>query len=156
MWLGSRSDHAARGRLEPGLVLGASLACCVLLADGMLWLDVWWPTAFIYLLAVVCLAVIVREAPLSASAIRASRRRLGDTRRRVREHSRSHCGDRGGDCPVGRVADGAHLDRMAGLGLLDAMPPPYFLAFALLLAALSPQSPDRFSRSGCWAPTSWR
>jgi hypothetical protein len=32
---------------------------------------------------------------------------------------------------------GAHLDRMSGLGLLNAMPPTYFVAFALLLVGFA-------------------
>ena len=52
----------ARGRVELGLVLGASLAASAFVAQSMLWLGVWWPRALLYRLAAVCLPVAARLA----------------------------------------------------------------------------------------------
>jgi GT2 family glycosyltransferase len=54
---------AALGRrppsAEPGLVVGASFGVAALFAQTMLWLGAWWPTAFLYALAVLCLAPLL-------------------------------------------------------------------------------------------------
>jgi GT2 family glycosyltransferase len=123
------------GRLEPGLVLGASLACCVLGAEAMLWLDAWWPKAFLYLLAGVCLAVLLAGGPA-----RGERNPRGSPFT-ARSHAPPIPADIRAHIAVIAVAitawaaslTGADLNRMAGLGLLNAMPPTYFLAIALLL-----------------------
>jgi GT2 family glycosyltransferase len=128
-----------RGRLEPGLALGASLAGSAVLAQSMLWLGAWWPTACTYVLGAVC------GPPLLARLHRATRWRLppGSTLelRRLRHAL--------GRIPRSAVAHGAilsaalvawaaslvgaDLSRIDGYGLLSALPPTYFLGFALLL-----------------------
>ena len=123
------------GRLEPGLVLGASLACCVLAAEAMLWLDTWWPKAFLYLLAVVCLGVLLKGNPARGERnLRASPLAAPGQTQRVPGDIRAHIALIAVAIALWAVSlTGADLDRMAGLGLLNAMPPTYFLAFALLL-----------------------
>ena len=50
---------APRGRdVEPGAVLGVSLAVSVLVAQAMLWLGGWWPQAATCALAAACLVSI--------------------------------------------------------------------------------------------------
>jgi GT2 family glycosyltransferase len=49
----------AEPKAEPGLVLGTSLALCTFLAWLMLWLHAWQPSAVLYALAGVCLALLV-------------------------------------------------------------------------------------------------
>jgi cellulose synthase/poly-beta-1,6-N-acetylglucosamine synthase-like glycosyltransferase len=44
---------------EPGLVVGASFGVAALFAQTMLWLGAWWPTAFLYALAVLCLVPLL-------------------------------------------------------------------------------------------------
>jgi GT2 family glycosyltransferase len=128
-----------RGRAEAGLVVGASLAGTALLAQSMLWLGAWWPKAFLYALAVGCLSVfIVQALRRTLPPLRASQLRPTVAPERVRGISP------GTAAHIGVIAIaiaawassvmGADLNRMAGIGLLNAMPPTYFLGFALLLA----------------------
>lgn len=131
---------AARGRMEAGLIAGVSLGVTAVVAQSMLWLGAWWPRAFLYALAAACLF------PL-ASSLDLERRRGGGGRRgraalkRVRhaidgipETASVH-----GTLLVVALGAwaasllGADLSAMGGVGLLSAMPPTYFLAFALLL-----------------------
>ena len=120
---------ALRGSPELGLVLGASLAVSALIAQSMLWLGAWWPDAAVYLLAGSCLAVFGA--------------RPGPKRRRPRARMRGPGLSPGVVPHLAVVAlalaawawslAGADLERMAGTGLLGALPASYFLAFALLL-----------------------
>jgi GT2 family glycosyltransferase len=132
---GASLVHALRGRPEPGLVIATSLALSALVAQSMLWLGTWWPSTFLYVLAAVCLSVLlacrrVGRPPSPRGSPNAARR----VARRVPAYVRWHLA-------VIAVAIaawaasllGTELNRMEGLGLLDAMPPAYFIAFALLL-----------------------
>jgi GT2 family glycosyltransferase len=80
--LGNRAVSA-----EPGLVLGASLGLAAVLAQTMLWLDAWWPKAFLYLLAAGCLfplLVRLREPAARRTQARSSApsgRAIDDARR---------------------------------------------------------------------------
>jgi beta-glucanase (GH16 family) len=124
-----------RGRAELGLVLGLSLGASAVLAQSMLWLDLWQPRAYLYGLAVACLPPLVAR-------LRSSRPGRSTT---VLERARAAAGSIApsaslhavlvGAAMLAWVASlaGADLSRIAGLGLLNAMPPTYFLAFALLL-----------------------
>ena len=128
--------RALRGRPEPGLVIATSLACSALVAQSMLTLGAWWPRTFLYLVAAVCLSALLvgtrvgrlrrpRDSPVAA---------LGNARR-IPAYIRWHIAV----IAVAMTAwatslFGADLSRMAGLGLLNALPPAYFVAFALLLA----------------------
>jgi GT2 family glycosyltransferase len=127
---------ALGGRTELGLVVGASLGCSALVAQSMLWLGTWWPSAFLYLMAAVSLAVLAidRRQP-NERRPRGSPIAAWFRTARVPQDARPHIAV----LAVAMAAWGAslaaaELPRMAGLGLLNAMPPTYFLAFALLLA----------------------
>jgi GT2 family glycosyltransferase len=133
---GAALVYALRGRPEPGLVIAASLACSALVSQSMLWLGAWWPTTSLYLLAAVCACVLFAGIRVGgprrarASPVAARRETPGDP-----AYVRGHLAV----IAVALVAwaaslHGADLGRMAGLGLLNAMPPTYFIAFALLLA----------------------
>jgi GT2 family glycosyltransferase len=123
--------EALRGSPEPGLVVGASLAVSALIAQSMLWSGVWWPDALLYALAAVCLWVLVSErGPPSGAPLAGLTQAVGGIPADIAAH-------------VGVVAvalaawaaslAGADLTQIGGTGLLGAMPPTYFLAFALLL-----------------------
>jgi GT2 family glycosyltransferase len=133
---GAALVKALGGRGEPGLIVGASLACSALLAQSMLWLGVWWPKGFLYLLAGACLfTLVVHPGVRGRPRLRGSPGAVTDAARKIAPDIRIH---------VVVVATamvawatslaGADLSRMAGIGLLNAMPPAYFLSFALLLA----------------------
>jgi GT2 family glycosyltransferase len=132
---GAALVHALRGRPEPGLVIAASLACSALVAQSMLWLGAWWPTTALYLLAAVCPCVLFAGRRVGRlRSPRASPVAPQGEARRVPAYVRGHLAV----IAVALVAwttslHGADLSRMAGLGLLNAMPPTYFIAFALLL-----------------------
>ena len=140
---------AVRGRLELGLVLGVSLAISALVAQSMLWFDTWRPNEILYGLAGACLL------PLALQMRRQGRtgvepRRVTALRNRFRL-----TGVRGavGGVPRFAVAHAAlltvalllwgvslaeaDLSRMAGIGLLNAMPATYFVAFGLLLVGFA-------------------
>ena len=124
-----------RGRAEFGLVLGASLGTSAVLACSMLWLGTWNPDAFLYGLSAVCLAALLPALRRAAASGR------GMSVGRVRSAAAG--------VPASVVLHGAlltaataawlaslagtNLGRIAGLGLVNALPPAYFLAFALLL-----------------------
>jgi GT2 family glycosyltransferase len=124
-----------RGKLEFGLVLGASFGVIALVAQTMLWLGAWDPKAFLYGLALVCLAPLLAPLHSAAQSLpgivgRRTRSALTTLPPALAVH--------------GLVLTGAivawsialrttHLTRMAGLGLLDAVPPTYFVAFGLVL-----------------------
>jgi GT2 family glycosyltransferase len=127
---GTALVKALRGGVEPGLVLGASLGVSALIAQSMLWLGTWWPEVFLYLLAAACLTVL-------ATHRRPERRRppVDGLLPRVPPGVAPHLAV----VALALVAwatsiAGADLDRIADTGLLGAMPPSYFVAFALLLA----------------------
>jgi GT2 family glycosyltransferase len=126
-------------RMEFGLVLGVSLGATALLAQSMLWLGLWQPTAYVYGVAAVCLPVL--GARLYLSTRRPLRTPTEPAQGTVARMSRSAAGHAGllaaalGAWVVS--VEGADVNRMAGLGLLDAMPPSYFVAFALLLVGFA-------------------
>jgi GT2 family glycosyltransferase len=127
---------ALRGRMELGLVIGVSLGVTAVAAQSMLWLGDWSPRPALYGLAAACLL------PLASSLALGLRRAGGG---RVRHHID----------PIPRtawlhgtlvvVALGlwgasllrADLTSMGGVGLLSALPPTYFFAFALLLVGFA-------------------
>ncbi len=134
----------ARGRPEPGLVLGISLGATAVLAQTMLWLGAWWPRAFLYGLSGLCLmAVAPGFARLSAprpstAGARAALARARLAARRITPEAHTHAAL----IIVALLAWtesllGAHLNRIGGLGLLQAMPATYFLACALLLVGFA-------------------
>jgi beta-glucanase (GH16 family)/GT2 family glycosyltransferase len=126
---------ALRGRTELGLVLGASLGISTVLAQSMVSLDLWWPRAYLYGVAAACLLVLVTR--LDIARPRPPRALLSRARGALAKAPPS-AGRHAALLTVAMLAwvaslAGADLNRMAGLGLLDAMPPTYFVAFALLL-----------------------
>jgi GT2 family glycosyltransferase len=156
-----------RGRFELGLVLGVSLAGSAMLAASMLWLGAWWPKAFLYGLAAACLPTLFFQLDISSLQRALGTRLLAsspparwsssgsvtwvftqparlepltvrDAVGRIPPFFAGH----GALLTVALVAwaaslAGADLSRMAGLGLLNAMPPTYFIAFALLLVGFA-------------------
>jgi GT2 family glycosyltransferase len=127
---------ALRGRPEPGLVIAASLACSVLVAQSMLWLGAWWPQASLYFLAAFCLAVLVAGSHIRPRrTVRGSPAAAWSETWRVPPHIAWHIALIGVAMTAWAASLlGADMSRIAGLGLLNAVPPTYFLAFALLLA----------------------
>jgi hypothetical protein len=138
------------GRREPGLIIGLSLATVAVVAQSMLWLGAWSPAAFFYALAAACLLGLASAAARSVTTAtvdalgpgrrvrprnglglgRAVRRLIG----RLSWTTAFHAGVLAGALLLWALAlAGAQLGRMAGLGLLDALPVSYFIAFALLL-----------------------
>jgi GT2 family glycosyltransferase len=128
------------GRAEElGLVLGTSLAVSAVLAQSMLWLGAWQPEAYLYVLAAACLPPLVAR-------VHVSWRKPPDTP--LEPLRNAAAGLTPSEAVHGAVVVtalavwgaslmGADLSRMAGLGLLNAMPPTFFLAFALLLAGFT-------------------
>jgi GNAT superfamily N-acetyltransferase len=123
---------AMRRRAELGLVLGASLAVTVVLAQCMIWLHAWWPTAWLVGLALACLPALVAQLDLRlprptlpSGAVRGAHRSFPEL---------GHSALLAGVLFLwGLSLLGADVGRVAGFGLLDALPLPYFLALALLL-----------------------
>ncbi len=141
---GSAFLTAVRGRGEPGLILGISLGATAVFAQTMLWLGAWWPRAFLYGLSGLCLiavapslaSVLVRRQSITSA--RAVLARVPLALRRITPEAHTHAAL----IIVALLAWtesllGAHLDRIGGLGLLQAMPATYFLAFALLLVGFA-------------------
>jgi GT2 family glycosyltransferase len=123
--------EALRGSPEPGLVVGASIAVSALVAQSMLWIGVWWPDAVLYALAASCLWALVSErGPPSGAPLAA----VSQTAGRIPTDIAAHLGVIA-LAMTAWVASlvGADLTRIGGTGLLGAMPPTYYLAFALLL-----------------------
>lgn len=123
------------GRLEFGLVLGTSLGASVLLAGSMVWLAEWEPKPLLYGLCLVCLPPLwagLRRGLRLASVLSPERVRsaIAAIPASVALHGAlltlvaSAC--------VASVA-GTDVDRIAGLGLVNALPWTYFLALALLV-----------------------
>ena len=121
---GAALVSALGGKAELGLVLGVSLACSALGAQCMLWLGAWWPRVAVFALAAVCLPVLARHRP-----------RRGPARApRIPAKSAGHVAVITAAMAAWAVSIlGADLSRMAGLGLLEALPATYFIGFALLL-----------------------
>lgn len=129
---------AVRGRLEPGLVVGVSTAAAAVIAQSMLWLHAFLPRTFLYCLAAICLVPLARNVKLNRLRTGANWRIAGYPSRLTRLGS-----FRGAALHVTLLALAlalwgvsllaADLSRMGGIGLLDAVPPTYFVAFALLL-----------------------
>ena len=112
----------------------------------MLWLDSWHPRPFLYGLSLICLpfllVALLRRRPLVTLP--------GNLPVAVAEYPRA-------SAVHGLLVAlamlmwalslvGANLNRMAGLGLLDALPPTYFVALGLLLVsfarAVTREKPD--------------
>lgn len=114
------------GRMEPGLILGTSLAGTAIGAQAMVWAGVWWPKTIFCLFAAFCLG------PLTAGL--QWRPRFPRISFEARSHGALVC--------VALLAWGvsvaaADTSETSGIGLLAALPPTYFLAFALLLAGFA-------------------
>jgi GT2 family glycosyltransferase len=123
---------ALRERLDAALAVGASLAASAVLAQSMLSLGVWQPEALVYVLAVACLPPLLGR--VAVPPVRPGLQRVRDALSGTPHFAAGH----GTLLAVALVAwaaslAGADLGRIADLGLLNAMPPTYFLAFALLL-----------------------
>jgi GT2 family glycosyltransferase len=126
---------ALGGRGEPGLVVGTSLACSALIAQSMLWLGTWWPKAFLYLLAGVCLLTLATHARAQRPRARASPGAARRVARKLAPDIAAHIVLIAVAMAVwGASLSDADLSRIAGIGLLNALPPAYFVGFGLLLA----------------------
>jgi GT2 family glycosyltransferase len=130
---------ALRGRAELALTVGVSLGVTVVLAQSMLWLGFWHPQLYLYGLAGICFPPLV-------SRVRLSRRGpAGMAFRRAREVVTNAPHATLGHLTLlaaavalwGASLTGAHLSRMAGIGLLDAMPSSFFIAFALIVVGFA-------------------
>jgi GT2 family glycosyltransferase len=123
---------AMRRRAELGLVLGASIAVTVVAAQCMIWLHAWGPTAWLFGLAVVCLPPLVARLELALPRPRLPSATFGGAYRGFPEPG--HAALLAGALLLWGVSlVGADVGRIAGFGLLDALPATYFLALALLL-----------------------
>lgn len=128
-----------RGRTELGLVIGTGLATGAVLAQTMLWLGVWWPTAYVCLLAAACGAPLLRRlsrAPRARTEPRGLRQltRTRSSFARTPKFIWAHVALLSAAMAAWGVSlASADLSRIDGLGLISAMPPTYFLAFATLL-----------------------
>lgn len=134
---------AVRGRAETGLVIGASAGLAGVIAQLMLWLDAWSPGAWLYALAIACLLPLGRRL-LETGGTRASiSEGIAVARLRVRQaalakSTATHIALIAGALLAwGASLAGADLSRIDGVGLLAAMPPTYYLAFALLLGGFA-------------------
>jgi GT2 family glycosyltransferase len=129
---------ALRGRAELGLAIGASLSVSAVLAQTMLWLGTWWPTAFLYGLAAICLPPLVAALDVGAVVqplrLQSVRRALG----KISPFAVGHAVLLGGALAVwGASLAEVDLNRIDGFGLVSALPPAYFIALALLLVGLA-------------------
>jgi GT2 family glycosyltransferase len=140
-----------RARLELGLVVGVSLASAALIGQSMLWLGAWSPNVFLYGVAVACLLTLAPEfaarrgrpkARLEDQAsfgwslhFRATVKSIRAAIPRVPPWAAGHAVVLTAALAAwGASLSGADLGRVDGFGLLSAMPPTYFFAFALLIA----------------------
>lgn len=127
-----------RGRMEVGLVVAVSLAATALLAQSMLWLNRWQPKPFLYGFALVCLLALLPRLPRVLMSATAGVRRIRLSRERFSGSSAGHATLLAVALGAWGVSlGGANLNRMGGFGLLDAVPPTYFVALALLLIGFS-------------------
>jgi GT2 family glycosyltransferase len=123
---------ATRRRAELGLVLAASLAFTVVVAECMIWLHAWWPTVWLFVLAIACLPPLVARLDLAQRRSTLPSATLGGARRKFPELG--HAVLLAGVLLLwGLSLVGADVSRIAGLGLIDALPVTYFLALGLLL-----------------------
>ncbi len=146
---------AVGGKAEPGLIVGLSLGLTTILAQSMLWLGVWAPRPALYATAAACLIPLsgrlatreswlprvaaVRVRLWDSGAAANACRGIGDALRRAM------AGAPGQHVVVISLAlcawalslAGTNLDRIDGIGLLAALPPTYFLAFALLIGGFA-------------------
>jgi hypothetical protein len=136
---------AFRGRLEPGLVIGTSLGVTGVVAQGMLWLDLWQPKAFLYLFAALCVALLVvrlRSSRAMRPPVTAGPTPLEYLVRSVAARTSpgviAHLGIIAAALAMWRISlTGADLGRIAGLGLVNALPLAYFAAFGALLVGFA-------------------
>jgi GT2 family glycosyltransferase len=146
---------AIGGRAEPGLIVGISIGLAAVLAQSMLWLGVWAPRPVLYATAAACLLPLLGRLAmrepwlLRGAAARVRRWDMGaapEVWRGILDSSRRLLDA----APAQHVAvislalcawalslAGADLDRIDGIGLLAALPPTYFLAFALLVGGFA-------------------
>jgi GT2 family glycosyltransferase len=142
---------AIGGKAEPGLIVGLSLGLTTMVAQSMLWLGVWAPRPALYATAAACLIPLLGRFAMRESwlpRVAAVRVRLWDTSatanacRGVRDELRRAMAGAPGRhvamislalCAWALSLTGTNLDRIDGIGLLAALPPTYFLAFALLI-----------------------
>jgi GT2 family glycosyltransferase len=124
-----------RRRAEAGLVLGASLAVTVVAADCMIWLGAWWPTAWLVVLALACLAPLIPQLGIAAARPALPTARIGGARSiRQKLPNPGHVGVLSAVLLLWAASLAqADVTRIAGLGLLNALPFTYYLALALLL-----------------------
>jgi hypothetical protein len=134
----------ARGRVEPALVVGVSTAAAAVIAQSMLWLGLWWPRAFLYAVAAACLVPLARQVDVSYLQ-RPDRARARGWLERLRLTGKAIPRTRAVHATLlslavlawGASLLGADLSRMGGVGLLNAMPVTYYLAFAFLLVGFA-------------------
>jgi GT2 family glycosyltransferase len=123
---------AMQRRAELGLVLGASLAVTAVVAECMIWLHAWWPTAWLFALALACLPALVARLEIRLPRPTLPSATVGGVHRKFPEPG--HAALLAGVLVLWGVSlVGADVSRIAGLGLLDALPVTYFLALGLLL-----------------------
>lgn len=149
-----------RARAELGVIVGASLAASTLVAQSMLWLGAWWPQAFTFLLAFACLPpLVLRLAQMALGRRTAAASVSPDASGTAWGHVHGGVGAAGpplsslsrvlGGVPPAAVGHaalllaalgawaagllGTDLDRIDGMGLVSALPLPYFVAFGALL-----------------------
>lgn len=130
----------ARGRAEPGLIVGASLGVVALVALLMLWLGAWRPQYVLYGLSGACLLALspnlraLRRRRVAGGRQLQAPRRLGAAWVRAPRAMAVHATLVSGALTAwGLSLAGSNLARMGGLGLLQALAPAYFVAFGLLI-----------------------
>jgi len=136
---------AAGAPKDLGLVIGVSLGTSTVLAQVMLWLGLWWPKPFLYVLCAAC------GGRLAVMARRGGERRLVRRPRLVRapaEHVVLHAAILAAALAAWAAAlAGTDLADVDGYGLISALPPTYVLALALLISGfadvVSRAVPDR-------------
>jgi hypothetical protein len=124
-----------RGRAEPGLIVGLGLAATAVLAQTMLWLDAWSPEIALYALATLALPVLVSELDRGRRSVSTALRQAIDA---MPPAAALHAAILSAAMGAWTLSlHGAELDQIAGIGLLSAMPPTYFLAVLLLLVGFA-------------------
>lgn len=131
---GTAFVSAVRGRHEPALLIGISLASTVLVAQSMLWLGAWWPRAFLYGLAALTLFALIARGEIALAGRSRAVLRVPSVDRAVAIHVAILISAL---TAWALALLGTDLARMSGIGLLNALPPLYFLAFALVLVGFS-------------------
>ncbi|MBV9797289.1 MAG: glycosyltransferase [Solirubrobacterales bacterium] len=135
---------AVGGAVEPGLIIGTSVGFAGLVAQSMLWFGVWWPRPVLYGVAAACLVPLTRRLARTGVRIRTggAMRVRSEVARLPRPAFTSATAKHAVLIGVALLfwatsLLGADLSRIDGLGLLSALPPTYFLAFAVLLAGFA-------------------